>query len=97
MKTNGKGFPTVFRPLFHCPALSGYAVIRSEWEIRGNFLTQTIREHAQVPTTTLSCCTNAGLGERAVCSSGLPSSMAHGATAAGTPCPPHRPPRSSGA
>ena len=26
---------------------------------------------AQVTTTTLSCCTNAELGERAVCSSGL--------------------------
>src|SRR5438046_448408 len=40
-------------------------------EIRGNFLTQTMREHARVTTTTVSCCTNAGLGERAVGSVGL--------------------------
>src|SRR6266446_9516272 len=47
-------------------------VIRSEWQIRGNFLTRAIARAAQVTTTTLSCCTNAELGEHTVCSSGLP-------------------------
>jgi hypothetical protein len=44
----------------HLGITSGLLVIRSEWQIRGNFL--TIARAVQVTTTTLSCRTNAGLG-----------------------------------
>jgi hypothetical protein len=47
------------------------AVTRSEWEIHGNILTQDTARAAQLTTSALSCCTNAGRGARAVCSSDL--------------------------
>jgi hypothetical protein len=47
-------------------------VIGPEWEIRGNSLPKPQCEQAQVTTAMLSCCTNAKLEERAVCSSDLP-------------------------
>ena len=47
------------------------APIRSEPQTRGNFLTQAIARARPSHTTTLSCCTNAGFGGRAGCSSGL--------------------------
>lgn len=60
------------RPTVAAGAIFRVAVIHSEWRIHGVFLTPSHSASSPCRTTTLSCCTNGGLGERATYSSGLP-------------------------